>query len=162
GVARRDDVITSDTSIVDAWLHETSWRPSDQRRAGAQGDWAAAVFGERCISWRDAGYQGSGFLAGPDGRAYPLVAPHLVRDGTTYNADDGLGAGQPSVLDLDGRDPGWTTVYEQIGVERWRDAPSVAGRILSGLGATAGGLPRGSTHADVNAVVMRSGYAPAL
>jgi hypothetical protein len=68
--------------------------------------------------------------------------------------------GHASVLELDGRDPGWTTVYEQIGVERWRDAPSLAGRILSGVGAAAAGPPRGSTQTDVRSVILRAGFAP--
>jgi hypothetical protein len=120
------------------------------------------VFGARCVSWGDAGYQGSGFIVGPDGRSYALVAPHVMRNGTVYNADDGLRPGAPSVLDLDGRDPGWTTVYEQIGVERWRDEPGIAGRILTGIGSTAAGPPIGSTSDDVDAVVLTPGRAPSL
>ncbi len=120
------------------------------------------MFGPRCVSFGDAGYEGAGFIRGPDDRRYPLIAPHVMREGKTYNADDGVRPGEPSVLDLDGRDPGWTTIHEQIGVERWRDEPGAAGRILAGLGASAAGPPAGSTEDDVRAVVINPGRKPTL
>jgi hypothetical protein len=162
GTAGRATVITTEVSTIDGWRSSASWQPAKQLEHGTGNAWAEAVFGPRCVSWGDAGYEGAGFISGPDGRHYPLVAPHVVRDGTTYNADDGARSGQPSVLDLDGRDPGWMTIREQIGVERWRDAPGVAGRILAGVGASAAGSPLGSTENDVRAVVIAPGRRPTL
>ena len=98
----------------------------------------------------------------PDGRSYPLVAPYVVRDGKTYNADNGVEPGQRSVLELDGRDPGWTTVYEKIDVERWRDDPNVGEKILSGFGSTVGGRPMGSSESDVRSLVVTPGMAPSF
>jgi hypothetical protein len=162
GVAGRSTLIATDASTIDGWRTSTSWQPSKQLKRGTANAWTEAVFGPHCVSWGDAGYEGAGFISGPDGRRYPLVAPHVVRDGRTYNADDGARPGQPSVLDLDGRDPGWMTIHEQIGVERWRDAPGVAGRILAGIGASAAGSPGGSTEDDVRAVVITPGRRPTL
>jgi len=162
GASGRTDVVTTDAAAIDALASGSSWRPVDAIEHGARSAWAAAVFGPRCVSWGDAGYEGAGFIVGPDGRSYPLVAPHVVRDGNTYHADDGVQAGGASVLDLDGRDPGWRTVYEQIGRERWRDAPGIGGRILTGIGASAAGVPVGSTERDVEAVVIAPGRAPVL
>ncbi len=162
GAAGRRDVVSSDAAVIDAWLGRTSWQPTASFARRDAGAWAAAVFGPRCVSWGDAGYQGAGFILGPDGRSYPLVAPHVTRGGHVYHADDDLVPGRPSVLDLDGRDPGWRTVYEQIGVERWRDEPGTMDRILTGIGSTAGGPPVGSTTADVGAVVLAPGRAPAI
>jgi hypothetical protein len=84
----------------------------------------------------------------------------VERDRVVYNADNARLANQPSVLDLDGRDPGWTTIYEKIGVERWRDAPDVLGRVLSGFGSTVGGRPNGSSERDVRQLMLRPGMAP--
>jgi hypothetical protein len=162
GAAGRVDVVTSDAATIDAWSGRSSWRPVSALEHGTRSAWAAAVFGPRCISWDDAGYEGAGFIVGPDRRAYPLVAPHVVRHGRVYNADDGTEPGRPSVLDLDGRDPGWRTVYEQIGVERWRDDPGAVGRLLTGIGSSAAGPPVGSTASDVDAVLIAPGRAPVL
>jgi len=153
-------VVVAAAPSIDGWLAAASWRPGAHLVAGEAGAWARAVFGARCVSWGDAGYEGRGFLVGPDGRRYPLVAPHVVRDRVTYHADDGVRPGSPSVLDLDGRDGGWTTVYERTGVERWRDAPSALERVLAGVGSTALGPPIGSTAADVQAIVLVPGRAP--
>jgi hypothetical protein len=158
----RGDVFLSDPATVDAWLGRSSWRPASAIERGAHGAWAAAVFGPRCVSWGDAGYEGTGFIVGPEGRSYPLVAPHVVRGGHEYNADDGARPGQPSVLDLDGRDAGWRTIYEQIGVERWREPPGAVDRILAGIGSSAAGPPLGSSANDVAAVVLAPGRAPVL
>src|SRR5581483_4345006 len=122
-------------------------------RAGGRGEWLRA-FDERCRSFTDAGYRGGGFIVGPDGRTYPLVAPFVVRDGREYQADDELRPGAPSVLDLDGRDPGWTTIDEHIGIERWRDAPDTWARVWSAIGSTVGGRPNGSDQRDVEALVI--------
>ncbi|HEY2815454.1 MAG TPA: hypothetical protein VGJ03_18475 [Acidimicrobiales bacterium] len=162
GASGRSDLISSDAATIDRWVTSASWRPTNNLQPGMAGAWAAAALGAYCHSQGDAGYDGSGFLIGPDGRSYPLVAPHVTRDGHRVNADDHLVAGQPSVLDLDGRDPGWSTIYEQIGVERWRDEPGVGGRLLAAIGSTAAGPPTGSTEQDVDAVAIAPGQAPTL
>jgi hypothetical protein len=162
GASARRSIVTSDADAIDGWMRATSWRPSGQLEEGTRSGWSRAVYGPHCVSWGDAGYRGSGFLLGPDGRRYPLVAPYVTRDGHVFNADDDLREGQPSVLDLDGRDPGWTTIYEQIDTERWRDAPSAMERVLAGVGSTAAGAPIGSTGEDVDAVVLTPGHAPVL
>jgi hypothetical protein len=64
------------------------------------------------------------------------------------------------VLDLDGRDPGWVTVGEKLGVERWRGAPDTGERILSAIGSTVAGRPLGSDRVDVESVTLLPGRAP--
>jgi hypothetical protein len=160
--AGRSAMVTVDATTIDAWIGRSSWRPAGALERIDRSAWAAAVFGPRCVSWGDAGYEGEGFIAGPDGRSYPLVAPRVTRDSRQFNADDGVRPGEPGVLELDGRDPGWRTIYEQIGEERWRDEPSVGDRILAGIGSTAAGSPTGSTASDVAAVVLAPGRAPVM
>jgi hypothetical protein len=84
----------------------------------------------------------------------------VTRDGEQYQADDGLGPGQRSVLELDGRDPGWTTIYEKTNVERCRDSPDVGERILMGIGSTVAGRPNGGSKSDVDQLVLIPGMAP--
>src|SRR5207302_1211288 len=130
--------------------------------AGSPHDWLDAITGRACEAFTGAGYLGTGFLAGPDGRRYPLVAPWVVRDGVTYQADAAGAPDRLGVLDLDGRDRGWTTVAELTGVERWRSQPGVLDRALIGIGSTAAGPPRGSDEADVRRVVLVPFGAPVL
>ncbi|GEM_PF-5547181 len=155
-------VVTTGAAAIDGWLQASAWLPADHLHAAREGEWGTAVFGTRCASWPDAGYLGTGFVVGPDGRRYPLVAPWVTRGGVVYQADDGVLPGRPNVLDLDGRDPGWTTLYERTGIERWRAAPDLAERTLIGIGATAAGAPMGSTEADVQTVTIVPGRAPVL
>jgi hypothetical protein len=91
---------------------------------------------------------------------YPLVAPHVVRRGVRYDADDGVRPGAPSVIDLDGRDPGWTTIDELTGVEQWRPDPGILARVFMGIGATAGGRLDGSSEREVAQLVVTPGMAP--
>ena len=155
-------IVHADAPAVDRWLNPIDWNPAKHLRAANAGDWLRAV-DPSCRGFADtSGYRGSGFVIGPDGRRYPLVAPYVTRDGTQYDADDGVQPGQPSVLDLDGRDPGWTTIHESIGVERWRDAPDIGQRILMGVGSTAAGRPNGSSKTDVEQLVVMPGQAPSF
>jgi hypothetical protein len=155
-------LVIARTGAVDHWLNPIDWNPSKHLRSGSADEWMR-LFDPHCHSNGDAGYiGGGGFLVGPDGRSYPLVAPYVVRDGRTYNADDGVQPGQRSVLDLDGRDPGWTTVYEKIDVERWRDDPNLGEKLLSGIGSMVGGRPNGSSESEVRALVMMPGVAPSI
>lgn len=158
----RSVVVTSDAGAVDGWLEVTSWTPTHRLVAGLVGDWGNAVLDGRCRGWTDAGYEGNGFIIGPDGRSYPLVAPRVTRNGQVYNADEDVLPGRPSVLDLDGRDPGWSTIYEQIGVERWRAVPGVMERVLAGAGASGVGVHPGSTESDVEAILITPGRAPII
>jgi hypothetical protein len=64
------------------------------------------------------------------------------------------------VLELDGRDPGWTTLWEKIGVERHRNDPSTWEKLWMGVGSTVGGRPSGSTESDVEKLVLMPGMAP--
>ena len=154
-------VVVADPTVVDQWLQPADWNPAKNLRAGKAGDWLRAL-DPRCRGYSDAGYRGSGFIVGLDGRSYPLVAPYVIRDGKEYQADDGLKPGQRSVLELDGRDPGWTTIYEKIGVERWRDDPDGWEKAYSGVGSTVGGRPNGSSKSDVEEVVVMPGMAPTV
>lgn len=160
GASMTSAVVRADAAAVDHWLNPIDWNPAKHLSGAKAGDWLRAV-DPSCRGFADAsGYRGSGFLVGPDGRPYPLVAPYVTRDGKQYDADDGLDPGQRSVLDLDGRDPGWTTIHAAIGVERWRDAPDVGQRILMGVGTTAGGRLNGSSRIDVEQLVVLPGRAP--
>jgi hypothetical protein len=114
----------------------------------------------RCLTYQDSGYGGTGFIEGRDGRLYPLVAPWVVRDGVRYDADDGVRSDGTSVLELDGRDDGWFTLSEQLGVERWRHAPGLFERTMMGVGATVGGRVTGSQEEDVDKLVLAPGVAP--
>jgi hypothetical protein len=154
------DVITTTSLAVGSWLDPIEWKPADHVRSGQAGDWLRA-FNPLCRGYRTgSGYRGSGFIEGPDGRLYPLVAPFVTRDGEEYHADDRLAPGEPSVLDLDGSDAGWTTVRETMGVERWREAPGLWERFMLGVGNTVAGRPNGSTESDVEKLVLQSGAAP--
>ena len=160
GDATATAVMTTSAMAVDAWLEPVEWSPAKHLRSGAPGEWLRAL-DPTCHGFGDAGYSGGGFVVGPDGRTYPLVAPYVTRDGVVYQADDGLVPGARSVLDLDGRDPGWTTIYEKIGVERWgSDAPNLVTRLLTGIGSTVAGRPNGSSRSDVEALHLVPGMAP--
>jgi hypothetical protein len=153
-------VVSADSGAVDHWLNPIDWKPAQHLRSGGAGEWLRAL-DPSCRGFTGrSGYRGSGFVVGPDGRSYPLVAPYVTRDGKEYQADDGLEPGQHSVLELDGRDPGWTTINEDIGVERWRDAPDVGERILLGIASTGAGRPNGSSKSDVEQLVVAPGMAP--
>ncbi|MEY2420899.1 MAG: hypothetical protein QOI95_966 [Acidimicrobiaceae bacterium] len=154
------DLVSTSTLAVGSWLDPVEWKPAAHVRPGQPGDWLRA-FNPLCRGYQDgAGYRGSGFIQGPDGRLYPLVAPFVTRDGTEYNADNGLAPGQTSVLELDGSDQGWTTVWESIGVERWREDPGVWDKVWMGVGSTVGGRPSGSAESDVEKLVLMPGMAP--
>jgi len=160
--ASTSNVVQTDSAAVDHWLAPIDWKPARHLRASEPGDWLRAV-DPQCQEFGEGlGYRGSGFVIGPDGRSYPLVAPYVTRGGEQYDADDGVEPGAPSVLELDGRDPGWTTIYESIGVERWRDAPDVGERILMGIGSTAAGPPNGSSKDDVEQLTLLPGRAPSF
>jgi hypothetical protein len=153
-------IVSADAAAVDQWLEPIDWNPAKNLRSGEDGDWLRAL-GPLCRGFsEESGYQGSGFIVGPDGRSYPLVAPFVTRDGEEYQADNGLQPGQRSVLELDGRDPGWTTIFGQTGVERWRDAPDIGERILMGIGSTVAGRPNGSSKSDVEQLVLIPGMKP--
>jgi hypothetical protein len=155
-------IVSAKAGAVDQWLEPIGWTPAKNLRGGEASNWLR-VLDPFCRGFTGAsGYRGSGFIVGPDGRAFPLVAPYVTRDGREYQADDGLEPGRPSVLELDGRDPGWTTIYEQTGIERWRDAPDVGERLLMGVGSTAAGRPNGSDRSDVEQLVLIAGMAPSF
>jgi hypothetical protein len=146
---------------VNGWLNNEQWTPTGKLGVGDPSAWALAAFGASCTAYANGGYAGkAGFIIGPDGKQYPLVAPWVQRGDERFQADDGLAPGAPSVLDLDGHDPGWTTVFERIGVERWRDDPGFWGRALTAAGSTAVGPPTGSAEQDVQRLVLAPGMAP--
>jgi hypothetical protein len=154
------DLVTTTTLAIAAKLEPLEWNPSRHLRGAQPGEWLRA-FNPLCRGYGPGvGYRGSGFIEGPDGRLYPLVAPYVTRDGVEYHADDGLVPGQPSVLELDGRDPGWTTLWEDVGVERWREEPGFWQKVFIGVGSTVGGLPAGSTQSDVEQLVLMPGLEP--
>jgi hypothetical protein len=159
GDATASFVVDANPGAVDAALASSSWHPSDHVISGDAGAWFRAL-NPRCVATTDRGYRGSGFVVGPDAQTYPLAAPFVVRNGVEFDADNGLEPGQPSVLDLDGLDPGWVTIDERIGVERWRDAPGMVERALIGIGSTVAGPPNGSTEEDVEQLVVEPGRAP--
>ena len=155
-------IVSANAGAVDQRLKPIDWSPAINLRGGQPGDWLRAL-DPLCRGFTgDSGYQGSGFVVGPDGRSYPLVAPYVTRDGKEYQADDGLEPGQRSVLELDGRDPGWTTMYEQTGVERIREAPDVVERFWIGVGSTVVGRPNGSSKSDVEQLLLTPGTAPSF
>src|SRR5688500_15391498 len=95
-------IVQTDAGVVDRWLGPLDWNPAKHLQAGGRSDWLRAV-DPLCRGFTgDSGYRGTGFVMGPDGRTYPLVAPYVTRDGRRFDADDGLEPGQRSVLDLDG------------------------------------------------------------
>jgi hypothetical protein len=160
GTIESTEVVATTTLSVGAWLDPVEWNPAKHLRRGEPGEWLRA-FNPTCRGYREgAGYQGSGFIEGPDGRRYPLVAPFVTRDGKEYQADNGLSPGEASVLELDGSDPGWTTLWEKVGVERFREDPSTWEKVWMGIGSTVGGRPNGSTEGDVEKLVLQPGMAP--
>ncbi len=154
GRAGPDGVVRADADRIR--FGGVPWSARASLVGGAAGEWAAAIYGARCAGSPDAFYVGSeGFIVGPDGRRYPLVAPTVVRGGRWFN-------GGAVVDDLGGLDPGWRLVDVEAGVERHRGAPSVLGRLLVGIGSTVAGAPVASTSAQVRAVTLHRWAPPTL
>lgn len=158
GTAGADGVIrTSDDRIA---VGPVEWTPIGQVYEDTYQRWYDAVWRgkDRCNS--SFGYLGhNGFIIGPDGRRYPLVAPFVERDGVRYQADGTNHVG-PSVLDLAGNDPGWRTVEVRSGVERHREEPSVFERVMVGVGTGVAGYEPRSRLGDVQRVTLRPGEEP--
>ncbi|WP_165865559.1 hypothetical protein [Vallicoccus soli] len=117
-------------------------------RAGEPGAWGRAVSAAllRTLCLPAAGYDGGGWLRGPDGRDYPLVVPFVVEDGVRRTGDEA--AHGPAVEDLDGQDPGWRTVATTTGLEHLGGRPG-AGLLLAGaLAGSAGWTPPVAPRAD--------------
>ena len=156
-------VVVADRRAIDGWMASHDWHPGGHLQpADSSREWFDAVVGLGCAGFTGAGYLGRGFLVGPDGERYPLVAPWVERGGVRYQADGHASDDRLGVLDLDGRDQGWTTIAELTGVERWRAEPDGLERALIGIGSTAAGPPRGSTETDVQRVLLVPFGAPVL
>jgi hypothetical protein len=88
---------------------DPTWSLTGSLHPASPAEWAAAV-GVFC---GPAQYAGGGFVTGPDGRDYPVVAPFLRVGGERYYDD---GAHHDALADLEGADPGWRTAGEQRGI----------------------------------------------
>ncbi|GAA4700795.1 hypothetical protein [Nocardioides conyzicola] len=125
-----------------------SWDPMDAFRSGDREDWLRQVGLEACFpalysgdddlpeDGRLSGYQGGGFIEGPDGRMYPLVAPQVMIDGHPYGADSDPGA--PRIQDLNGSDDGWHLIGRHSGYDQL-DEVHGSDKVAVVLGGVAGG-----------------------
>ena len=120
------------------------------------GEWAAAVLPPGTslanglppgltVFANASGYDGDGFLAGPDGRSYPLVVPWVadVQDGGRYTADE-LAAPRADLDTLDGRDPGWHTLGTRVGLTSIGSAAGIGTHAAVLAGGFAGLQPKSS------------------
>jgi hypothetical protein len=147
-------VVTASVMAINEKLNAVDWNPAKHLRSGRPSDWLRA-FNSQCRGYPPgAGYTGGGFIEGPDGALYPLVAPYVTRDGVVYQANRSPEPDATSVLTLDGADAGWTTLWSKTGVERFRDQPGAWDRLMMGIGSTVAGRPNGSTSDDVEAVTL--------
>lgn len=65
------------------------------------------------------GYFGGGTIAGPGGVQWPIVMPYLQQGEHVYMADDGQVRADGGIYQLDGNDPGWTTVATYSGLNNF-------------------------------------------
>ncbi|HWU23155.1 MAG TPA: hypothetical protein VN088_16575 [Nocardioides sp.] len=65
------------------------------------------------------GYFGGGSILGPGGAQWPIVMPYLQQGDHIYMADDGQGRSDGGIYQLDGNDPGWTTVATYSGLNNF-------------------------------------------
>lgn len=65
------------------------------------------------------GYFGGGTILGPGGTQWPIVMPYLQQGDHVYMADDGQARTDGGIYQLDGNDPGWTTVATYSGLNNY-------------------------------------------
>ena len=156
------DLSSEGPDAVRAWWAENgatagpTWDPIAELRPGRPGEWAAAVLPAGTslanglppgltVFANASGYDGDGFLAGPDGRSYPLVVPWVadVQDGGRYTADE-LAAPGADLDTLDGRDPGWHTLGTRVGLTSIGSAAGIGTHAAVLAGGFAGLQPKSS------------------
>lgn len=139
-----------------------SWSPYANLQPGTLGAWDQAVgfTGIDTASGPTYFYGGGGFIIGPDGRRYPLVDPTVNLNGKSYKGDAPFSSGD--INDLDGRDPGWQTLYSLNGVDSFGPPPSGWDRFWAFWAGTAGVDPAPNENALQSFVNVTSGGYPAL
>ncbi len=144
-------VVTGD-GAVDRGLR-AAWSPEGHIER-SPGEWSEVLRPLPCASTGPTYRGNSSVLVGPDGRRYPLVAPTLVGPhGDEVNADDPRrGSGPGGVADLFGADPGWEVVDERVGVAGSGFPTDFWSRVLSGVGASVVGAPRGASDEELDAL----------
>lgn len=105
-------------------------------------------------------YSGGGFLVGPDGRRYPIVAPSFESDasGSSFgrrNARVWSQNGGNGWEDLWDRDPGWFTVDERSGYTQLREYAT--GKEIFG-GAAAKWMPNGAVDPEATRKLAEDGH----
>lgn len=110
----------------------------------------------------DAGYEGGGFVVGPDGREYPMVIPTVTTADGTYTADAWVAPGEPAVANLGGADDGWEVVGYASGVERVQAAPGALAIVLGGIAASTGLVRPAPPNSGLPSIVMHPNGPPSL
>jgi hypothetical protein len=98
------------------------FNPYSTVQGGPLPDWAVRLnqrFGQCEVNdptQANYGYFGGGSIAGPGGVQWPIVMPYF-RDGQhVYMADAGGPSPNGGIEQLDGNDPGWTTIGTYVGL----------------------------------------------
>ena len=155
GDARRDAIVG--TLVLDTADFTMGNSIVAQRSDGAS--WSSTVdfFGHDL-----AGYEGGGFVVGPDGREYPIVIPTVTTANGTFTADTWTTAGAPSVADLGGGDDGWDVIGYASGVERVQAEPGPMEVVMGGLAASTGLVRPAPPNAGLPSIVMNPAHPPYL
>jgi hypothetical protein len=74
--------------------------------------WSCTIGGDE----KHYGYFGGGTILGPGGAQWPIVMPYYQDGKNIYMADDGATPPNGGINELDGQDPGWTTVATYSGL----------------------------------------------
>jgi hypothetical protein len=98
------------------------------------------------------GYFGGGTIAGPGGAQWPIVMPYFQQGEHVYMADDGQARTDGGIEQLDGHDPGWSTIAEYRGQNQYGSISSGTKLATGFLIATGQDLE--TTQTDSSAVVI--------
>jgi hypothetical protein len=74
--------------------------------------WSCTIGGDD----KHYGYFGGGTIQGPGGAQWPIVMPYYQDGKNIYMADDGATPPNGGINELDGQDPGWSTVATYSGL----------------------------------------------
>lgn len=90
-------------------------------------DWGSPIRVFVDGEWIEYGYTGGGSITGPGGAEWPIMMPYMKKDDVTYMDDVGIPREDGGLMQLDGYDPGWSTVSSYRGVNKYMDvSPTVS------------------------------------
>lgn len=100
-------------------------------------DWGSPIRVLVDGEWVEYGYTGGGSITGPGGAQWPIMMPYMEKDGVRYMDDAGIPREDGGLMQLDGYDPGWSSVTSYRGLNKYMDvSPSVSiAAVFAGLKA---------------------------